>query len=65
MMERKVETKNMVVEHRITTSNTYKENDVPSSNPPQRLTPKQIEERGDKGLFFNCDNKYNQVDKCK
>ena len=57
MMERKVESKNMVMDTRNTTSNTYKENVVPASNPPQRLTPRQLEERRVKGLCFNCDIK--------
>ena len=57
MMERKVESKNMAMTTRNTTSNTYRENDVPS-NQPQRLTPQQIEERRVKDLSFNCDNKY-------
>ena len=48
---------------RNTTSNTYRENDVPS-NQPHRLTPQQIEERRVKGLCFNCDNKYSNGHKC-
>ena len=60
MMARKVESKNMVVDTRNTTSNTYKENDVHSSNQPQRLTPQQLEERREKGISFNCDNKYSK-----
>ena len=55
MMERKVESKNMAISTRNTTSNTYKENYVPYSNPPQRLTPQKLEERREKGLFFNYD----------
>ena len=31
-------------------SNTYKENNVPSSKPPQRLKPQQLDERRAKGL---------------
>ena len=34
MMERKVEGENMVVDTRNTTSNTYRENEIPSSNQP-------------------------------
>ena len=64
MMARKVESKNMVVDTRNNTSNTCKENDVPSSNPPQRLTPQKLEERRAKGLFFNCDIKYSKGHKC-
>jgi hypothetical protein len=29
------------------------------------LTPQQLEERKEKGLFFNCDNKYNKGHKCR
>ena len=43
MMEMKVESKNMVMDTRNTTSNTYRENDVPS-NQPQSLTPQKLEE---------------------
>ena len=59
MMARKVETKNMVMTTRNTTSNTSRENDVPS-NQPQRSTPQQLEERRTKYLCFNCDNKYSK-----
>ena len=41
-------------------SNTYRENNVPSYKPPQRLTPKQLDERREKGLCFNCDIKYSK-----
>ena len=63
MMERKVERKNMVMTTRNTTSNTYRENDLPS-NQPHRLTPQQLEERRVKGICFNCENKYNKGHKC-
>ena len=46
-----------------TSSNTYKENYVPS-NQPHRLTTKQLEEIRVKGLCFNCDNKYSKGHKC-
>ena len=49
---------------RSTTSNTNKENDFPSSNPPQRLTPQKLEERREKGLCFSCDSKYSKGHKC-
>jgi hypothetical protein len=44
---RNVESKNMAMATRRTTPNIYKENNVPSSRPPQptRLTPQQLEER--------------------
>ena len=64
MMERKVESKNTVVDTRNTTSNTYKENDAPSSNLPQMLTHQQLGKRRENGLCFNYDNKYNKECKC-
>jgi hypothetical protein len=59
-VERKVESKNMVMVTRRTTSSTYKGNNVPSFNPPKhtRSTPQQMDERREKGLCFNCDSKY-------
>ena len=45
-------------------SNTYRENIFPSSKPPQRLTPQKLDERREKGLCFNCDNKYSKGHKC-
>ena len=64
MMEMKVESKNMEMTTRKSFSNTHRENNVPSYKPPQRLTPQQLEERREKGLFFNCDSKYSKVHKC-
>ena len=52
MMARKVENKNMEMTTRKAFSNTYRENNVPSSNLPQRLTPQQLDERRAKGLCF-------------
>ena len=54
-----VESKNMAMAIRRTTLNIYRENNVPSSKPPQptRLTPQQLKERKEKGLCFNCDSK--------
>jgi hypothetical protein len=51
---------------RRTTSNIYQDNNVPYSKPTQmvRLTPQQLEERKEKCLFFNCDNKYSKGHKC-
>ena len=43
MMERKVESKNMAMTTRKGFSNTYRENNVPSSKPPQRLTPQKLD----------------------
>ena len=54
----------MAVDTRITTSNTYRKNDVPSFNPPHRLKPQELEERRVKGLYFNCDSKYNKGHTC-
>jgi hypothetical protein len=63
---RNVESKNMAMDTRRTTPNIYRENNFPSSKPPQptRLTPQQLEERKEKGLCFNCDNKYSKGHKC-
>ena len=45
MLARMVESKNLAMATRRTTSNTSREDNVPSSNPPQptRLTPKQMD----------------------
>ena len=66
MVSRKVESKNLAMATRRTTPNTYKESNFPSTNNPQptRLTPQQLEERREKGLCFNCDNKYSKGHKC-
>ena len=52
MVERMVESKNMAMDTRRTTSNTYKHNNVYSSNPPQPkiLTPKKMDEIREKVL---------------
>ena len=56
----------MVLATRRTTSNTSRENNVPSSNPPQpiRLTPQQMDERRANRLYFDCDSKYRKGHKC-
>jgi hypothetical protein len=61
-----VESKNMAMATRRTIPNIYRKNNVPSSKTPQptRLTPQQLEERKEKGLCFNCDNKYSKGHKC-
>ena len=64
MMARKIESKNIVMNTRRTTSNTYRENIVPPSNPPQRLTPQQLDEIREKILCFKCDCKYFKDHKC-
>jgi hypothetical protein len=63
---RNVEIKNMAMATRRTNPNIYRENNVISSKTPQpiRLTPQQLEERKEKGLFFNCDVKYSNGHKC-
>lgn len=60
IVARKVEIKNMVA-RRITT-NTYIKHNVPSANPTQltRLAPQQLDERREKRLCFNCDNRYSK-----
>ena len=61
-MTRKVQSKNMVMTTKRFPSNAYRENNAPSSNLPKptRLTPKQIDERREKALCFNCDNNYSK-----
>jgi hypothetical protein len=61
-----VESKNMAMATKRTTLNIYLDNNVPSSKTPQptRLTPQKLEERKEKCLCFNCDNKYNKGHKC-
>jgi hypothetical protein len=62
---RNVESKNMAMATRRTNPNIYRENNSPSKTPqPTRLTPQQLGERKEKGLSFNCDNKYNKGHKC-
>jgi hypothetical protein len=63
---RNVESKNMAMATRRNTPNIYRENNVPSSKTyqPTRLTPQQLEETKEKGLCFNCDNKYSKGHKC-
>ena len=64
MMARKVESKNMAITTRKSFSNIYRENNFPSSKPPQRLTPQKLDERRAKGLCFNCDIKCSKGHKC-
>jgi hypothetical protein len=63
---RNVESKNMAMATTRTNPNIYRENNAPSSKTPQpiSLTPQHLEKRKAKGLFFNCDNKYNKGHKC-
>ena len=66
MLARKVESKNMAMDTKRTPSNTYRENNVPSSNQPQptRLTHHQMDKIIEKSLWFNCENKYSKRHKC-
>ena len=43
---------------------TYRENNVPSYKPPQTLEPQKLDERREKGLCYNCDNRYFKGHKC-
>jgi hypothetical protein len=63
---RNVESKNMAMATRRINPNSYRENNAPSFKTHQltRLTPQQLEERKEKGLFFNCDSKYSKGHKC-
>jgi hypothetical protein len=65
-VERNVESKNMAMAARRTNPIIYRENNAPSSKTPQstRLTPQQLEDKKEKGLCFNCDNKYSKGPKC-
>ena len=44
-MERNVEHKNMAMTTRKSFTNTYRENNVPSSKPPQSLTPQKLDKK--------------------
>jgi hypothetical protein len=63
---RNVESKNMAIATRRSNPNIYRENNAPYSKKPQptRLKPQQLEETKEKGLFFNCDNKYSKGHTC-
>ena len=63
-MERKFERK--IMETRKYTNHNYKYGnfDDPSLPKPTSLTPKQLEEKREKGIFYNCDRKYTKVHKC-
>jgi hypothetical protein len=65
-LARRVESKNMAMSTKRLPSNTYKENNVPSSNLPKpiRLTPQQMDEIISKGLCFNCNSKYSKEHMC-
>ena len=63
MLAMKVESKKLAMATRRTTS---KNNNVPSSNPPQptRLSPQQMDETRVNDICFNCDNKYSKGHRC-
>ena len=54
----------MAVTTRKAFSNTYRENNVPSSKPPKSLTPQKLDESRENRLCFNFDNKYSKGHKC-
>ena len=56
-LARKIESK--IMGTRKPTTHNYKDGSVvaPSFSPPTRLTPQQLEEKGAKGLCYNCDKK--------
>ena len=63
-MARKVESKLMAT--RKSTTHDYKDGSVISPRLPQTtsLTPQKLEEKGEKGLCYNCDSKYTKGHKC-
>jgi hypothetical protein len=55
----------MAMATRRTNPNIYGESNAPSKKPqPTRLKPQKLEERKEKGLCFNYDNKYTKGHKC-
>jgi hypothetical protein len=65
-MAKKVESKNMAMTTKRFWSNSYRENNAPSSNLPKptRLTPQKMDEIREKGLCLNCHSKYSKGHKC-
>jgi len=63
-LERKMERKIMAT--RKPTTHNYKDGSgsSPSLPQPTRLTPQQLEEKGEKWLHYNCDSKYTKGHKC-
>ena len=63
-LARKVECKIMAT--RKPTTQFYKEGSVatPRFTQPTRLTPQQLEEKREKGLFYSCDSEYTKGHKC-
>ena len=63
-LARKVKRKIMAT--RMRTTHNYKDGSVvvPSILGPTRLTPKNLEEKREKGLCYSCDSKYTKGHKC-
>ena len=55
-----------IMETRNSTPHNFKEGSVVSPSLPQhiRVTTQQLEEKGEKGLCYNCDNKCTKGHKC-
>jgi len=51
---------------RKSTPGNYKDGSVvsPSFPQPTRVTPQKLEEKGEKGICYNCDNKCTKGHKC-
>ena len=63
-LARKIECKIMAT--RKPTTHIYKDGSVATPRLPQpaRLTPQQLEEKREKGIFYSCDSKYTKANKC-
>ena len=63
-LARKIECKIMAT--RKPTTHIYKDGSVATPRLPQttRLTPQQLEEKREKGLFYSCDTKYTKGHEC-
>jgi len=63
-LERKIESKIMAT--RNPTTHNYKDGSVVDANLPEptRLTPQQLEEKGENDLCYICDSKYTKGHKC-
>ena len=63
-LARKMESKIMATRKPITHSNKDGSVFGPSLPQPTRVTPQQLEEKGEKGLCYNCDSKCTKGHKC-
>ena len=63
-LARKIEFKIMTTRKR--TTHIYKDESfsTPRLPKPTRLTPQQLEEKREKGIFYSCDRKYTKGHKC-